>query len=129
MQRCTHCDEPGYPRSYSFGVPLCDKHADTPADATPEEVANVDAGHIGYLIDSTHIRCKECQAHYNTKSEGCASLYRVNVGHYGQDCHECAKVLNIPLLGWPQLFSERDCKGCSRFIDNGPFVEMPCQGC
>ena len=73
-------------------------------------------GHIGFLYQSTHVRCFKCD---NGRDEG-AALYTVNINHYGQYCHECRAEIQPPMPGWPELFVREDCRTCRETVDVPP---------
>ncbi len=84
---------------------------------TAEEVRGrgplVQQGRIGYLVRSKHVLCLCC---YNTPDQSAdirtnaVTLYRVNIGQYGQHCHGCGAVLVKALTrAWPELFTREHC--------------------
>lgn len=81
--------------------------------------------HIGYLVRSKHVRCRDCEGRAMSNQQSTASLFRVNIGHYGQACHECGATLHIAMPGWPELFSTDGCPTCERQVEVGPPVLMP----
>lgn len=68
---------------------------------------------IGYMIGK-HVSCSPCVAQkYGVTYEPTVRLYAVNVGQYGQRCHDCRLPLVMPQPGWPtNLFDEGDCPVC-----------------
>lgn len=71
-------------------------------------MSNVLGEPIAVLVDGRHVRCQTCSKS-RVVSRREANLYQMDIGTYGQWCHECNKVIN---QGWPELQPQEDCKNC-----------------
>ena len=80
---CTHCDEPGYPRSWSFGVPLCDAHAETPADGAKQ---------FSVLVDTTEIHTRRYTIEADSEDEAEQLVYDGAIREYTDDFEGLALV-------------------------------------
>lgn len=71
-------------------------------------------GQIGYLVRARHVLCEGCAegAGVRTPEQRPADwspVYRVNVGQYAQDCHDCgAMLVDGASEQWPVLFATYD---------------------
>ncbi len=70
-------------------------------------------GRIGYLVRSKHVLCFTCWHGSSVRQEiriNSVPLHTVNIGQYGQDCHQCGLVLVKALTqAWPELFTREHC--------------------